>query len=148
MKQTLALFVQIHLHWNTGIWKTLRIEEWLKQIYALLWKTDKTFCLARKPKCFYKAQQPSLNANSISLLVETQLSCFVSSLLSCLHAPFSSWISLCSKGQWSRFHLSLQVKAKITDGSCAPASLFTLCPVQGLAVSPDVYPSIRQPGVL
>lgn len=147
MKQTLALFVQSRLHWDAGIWKALGKEEWMKQIYTLSWKMDKNFCLARKLKCFYKAQWPPLNANSMSLLAETQHSCFVSSLFSCLHAPSSSWISLCRKGQWSRFHLPLQVRPKLLIGAVLQPH-FSPCAQYRDQQCHRMFTQVRQPGVL
>lgn len=144
MKQTLPLFVQCHLHqdWNLENSQKRRVAE--TDLYTFM--EDNTFFLARKLEHFYKAQQPSLNANSISLFVETRHSCFASSLLSCVRAP--SWMSLCCKRQWSIFHLPFQVKTRIPDGCCAPASLLTLHPAQGLAASAEYFPSIRESWVI
>lgn len=106
MKQTLPLFVQCHLHqdWNLENSQKRRVAE--TDLYTFM--EDNMFFLARKLEHFYKAQQPSLNANNISLFGETQHSWFASSLLSCVHAP--SWMSLCCKRQWSIFHFALSGK--------------------------------------
>jgi len=36
----------------------------------------------------------------------------------------------------------------MTDGCCAPGSLLALCPIKGLAVSAEDFPSIRESGVI
>lgn len=131
-------------HWNLENSQKRRVAE---TDYTLLWKMDNTFCLAGKLEAFTKPSSP-LWMLTVSLFVETQLSCFAFSLLSCVHAPFSSWMSSCCKGQCRSFHLPLQVKARITDGCCAPASLLTMHPLQGLAASAEDFPGIRESGVI
>lgn len=64
-------------------------EYWLKQVYTFLWKMDNTFCLVRKLTYIYKAQQPSLNVDSMSVCKNTAfLSCLLLFELSACNSLF------------------------------------------------------------